>query len=306
MSNRRRKRRLESRANEQSRERLVRIMSMLCCDVWLIRPDRHAVLTNIASAHAAGGMAEEEQHAQAAALPPNPAPRAYEMEGTTAIIPIDGVLARKFSNVLQTSGITSTDIFQELVEDAAEDPGVEAIVLNVDSPGGYAMGIPEAARAVADARKTKPVIAYADGMMGSGAYWIASQADGIYATPSAQVGSIGAYIAFLDSSRAAELAGLKVDVFRSGRFKGMGLPGTALTDEHRAVLQADVDKTAGQFREAVAAGRRKVSDDSMQGLSYDAADALARNLIDRIGTLDDALKEATAMGERAKRRKATT
>jgi ClpP class serine protease len=103
--------------------------------------------------------------------------------------------------------------------------------LDIDSPGGTVAGTPELAAAVSALDQKKPVYAFSSGLMASAAYWIASQARAIYATPSAQVGSIGVVQAVVDRSAAINAAGIKVEVFSVGKYKAMGAPGTPLTDD---------------------------------------------------------------------------
>lgn len=280
--------------------RLVRVLTALCCDVWLLPPAVHATLTDIARRHAEGGEAERAQHEIAAAMKANPGKRQFDVadtpDGAVAVIPVEGIIGRKFSSMLYDSGVTSVDVLQRMIGVAADDEQVAGIVLSTDSPGGYTAGVPEAAEAIRAAAQRKPVIAYADGLMGSAAYWLGSQASAIYATPSAEVGSVGAYIALLDRTREMEMSGLRVDLFRSGKHKGMGYPGTILSDEQRAMLQARVDATGAQFRAAVRDGRsRPISDDVMQGQSFGAAAALANGLVDSVGTLDAAIRDAAKL-----------
>jgi protease-4 len=205
------------------------------------------------------------------------------------------VIGRKFSNSLYSSGVTSIDVFQRLVKIAAEDDQVSAIVLTIDSPGGVAMGTPEAAESVRRASTVKPVLAYVDGLCCSAAYWIASQAHAIYAMPSAEVGSIGAYMAVMDVTRAAEMEGIRVEMFKSGKHKGMGYPGTSLTDEQRDMLRAQVMDIAGKFKASVRAGREQdIDDDAMQGQSFSVEAGLKLGLIDQVGTFDEVVRDALA------------
>jgi protease-4 len=181
---------------------------------------------------------------------------------------------------------------------AVDDAEVKAVMLAFDSPGGAVTGVPEAAAAVARGAERKPVIAYADGQMCSAAYYIASQASQIYAMPSAQVGSIGVYLALLDYSRAAEMQGIKVEMFKSGKHKGMGQPGTTLTDEQRAMLQGRVDALGTEFRATVTAGRmRDIDPGVMQGQSFSAKEGMACGLIDGVCSFDEALSDAEYAGK---------
>lgn len=254
----------------------------------------HRTLSEIATAHAFGGEREALQHMAAASMPEKQPARQYSVQDGVAVITAEGVIGRKFSNALQSSGVVSVDVLSRLVTQAAADNSAQAIMLCLDSPGGTVSGIVEAAGAIRDARAVKPVVAYADGRMQSAAYWLASQADVIYATPSASVGSIGVYAAFLDRTRQAEMEGVKVELFKSGKFKGMGIPGTSLTDEQRHMMQAEVDKLGSQFRAIVRDGRkpRSIADEVMQGQSFSVTDALANGLIDGVVTLGQAIRDA--------------
>jgi signal peptide peptidase SppA len=293
--------------------RLVRVLTALACEPWLLSPSMHKQLTDIAKAHAFGGMAERLQHEKAAAMPANPAPTRYSLVdvceedtngkptgaklGTVAVIPITDVIGRKFSSCLYSSGVTSIDVFQRLVKTAAEDDAVLAILITIDSPGGVAMGTPEAAESVRRACESKPVMAYADGLVCSAAYWIASQCCAVYAMPSAQVGCIGAYMAMTDVSRALEMEGIHVELFKSGKHKGMGYPGTSLTDEQRDMLRSQVMQIAGTFKTAVRTGRGKqIADEAMQGQTFDVDQAKALGLIDQISDFDTAVRDAAKLG----------
>ena len=124
-------------------------------------------------------------------------------EGTTAVISIRGVLMKSVPRWMSWWGIEATS-YQELKEDietAAKDKRVESIVLEIESPGGQVSGIHDAADAIFEARKAKPVQAYVDDLCASGAYWLASQADEIVASRDAMVGSIGVYSVYVDSSK---------------------------------------------------------------------------------------------------------
>jgi ClpP class serine protease len=76
------------------------------------------------------------------------------------------------------------------VRELSGNPGVDAIVLDVESPDGSVYGVDELAQAIFDARTAKPIVAIANSCAASAAYWVASQADELYAAPGAGVGSI--------------------------------------------------------------------------------------------------------------------
>jgi signal peptide peptidase SppA len=155
------------------------------------------------------------------------------------------------------------------------------VLLDIDSPGGSVTGVPELAARIKAVADERPVFAFTDGMMCSAAYWLASQTDAIYATKTADVGSIGVYMAILDEARAYEMAGVKVELFKAGRLKGMGMPGTSLTEEAREHLQSEVDDIYQWFTSDVRS-KRDVSAEVMQGQSFMAEAAARHELIDMV------------------------
>lgn len=201
------------------------------------------------------------------------------VEDGVATILIHGPLMRQpdlFSVLL--FGATDMNDVAAAIHEAVERNDVVAILLDIDSPGGTVNGTPELAQAVADAAHTKRVHAYTEGQMCSAAYWIAAQADAIYATPSARVGSIGVLLPFIDSSEKFRAEGLKVEVFAAGKFKGIGTPGVALSEDQRSLLQSDIEEIAVDFKAAVLARGRKIPEQAMEGQSFSARMAQRYNL----------------------------
>jgi signal peptide peptidase SppA len=201
------------------------------------------------------------------------------VEDGVATILIHGPLMRQpdlFSVLL--FGATDMNDVAAAIHEAVERTDVVAILLDIDSPGGTVNGTPELAQAVADATRTKRVHAYTEGQMCSAAYWIAAQADAIYATPSARVGSIGVLLPFIDSSEQFRAEGLKVEVFAAGKFKGIGTPGVALSEDQRSLLQSDIEEIAVDFKAAVLARGRKIPEQAMEGQSFSARMAQRYNL----------------------------
>jgi protease-4 len=134
--------------------------------------------------------------------------------------------------------------------------------------------------------------------MCSAAYWLAAPADAIVVGATSCIGSIGVYTVFMDTTRYYENAGVEVELIKAGRLKGIGVDGTKLSDEGRAFLQERVAKVYEQFTGAVRSHRGpQVSDDTMQGQYFDGAEAVARGLADRIGTIGDAISLAGEMAQ---------
>jgi hypothetical protein len=212
------------------------------------------------------------------------------VENGIASVRVHGPLMRQpdlFSVLL--FGATDMDQVAAAIGEAAGREDVNALLLDIDSPGGTVNGTPELGQAVADASKRKTVYAFSAGQMCSAAYWIASQADAIYATPSARVGSIGVLLPFVDSTEKLRDQGLKVEVFAAGKFKAMGTPGVSLTDEQRELIQSDIEEIAADFKAAVLARGRRIPDEAMEGQTFSARKAQRFNLAGMVKSRDEVL-----------------
>jgi protease-4 len=203
------------------------------------------------------------------------------------VLEVNGVLAyRPDLGALAWDGVEDSAEVIRAFRALEAHPAVAAIVLNVNSPGGFAVGGAELADAVF--RSAKPTVAWAGGLMCSLAYWIGSQADTVLAARSAQVGSIGAYLSVVDVSRMLESAGVQVRVFRNaeGTFKGAGLPGAPISDEHAAEFTRGAQRAFDTFRADVLRARPGVGAEAMRGQVFDGGQARDRGLVDALGDLD--------------------
>lgn len=208
--------------------------------------------------------------------------------GTVAVISIYGtILPRPVLDISGGGGASLTQ-FMSYLAAADSDPSVKAIVLDIDSPGGSVFMLAEAAAAIAGA--SKPVVAVANTMAGSAAYYLASQADEIVASPSALVGSIGTLARHVDESRALEMEGLKVTLVSAGANKTDGNPYEPLSESALSTMLEMVNEYYDQFVNAVAVGRgiapEEVIANYSGGKMYTAERALSAGMVDRIETLD--------------------
>ena len=202
-----------------------------------------------------------------------------------ANIPVSGTLVKSGAADLRYWGMDATgyDEIGAALNAAQADKSVHAIVLSISSPGGQVDGC----QALADAvlASGKPVVAQVSDMCASAAYWIASQCNSITANRTAMVGSIGVYTVARDYSRMMENAGIKTHLISSGGVKGMGAPGTQVTDEQLAETQKMIDGVCSHFIDSIALGRgvdapqiRALAD----GRIYLAASAQSIGLIDAV------------------------
>ncbi len=191
-----------------------------------------------------------------------------------------------------------------MVRKAREDGQIKAIVLRVNSPGGSAYGAELVRRELALARKAgKPVVVSMGDVAASGGYWIATAADEVIADPATITGSIGV-IALLPSGQDA-LAKLGVHTGGIGTtwLTGGYDPRRGLDPRYAQLVQASIDHVYADFTRHVAEARKTTPeqiDAVAQGRVWTGADALARGLVDRMGSFEDALNAAARRGKLGK------
>lgn len=230
--------------------------------------------------------------------PPQEKQKAYKLQGAAAVIQVYGTITPRPSLFSSWSGGTSAEGIGRAVEQAAADPQAEAIVLDIDSPGGSVFGLPEAAGKILAARKSKPIYAVANHVAASAAYWIATQAHTIAVTPAGQVGSVGVLWAHTDVSAFEEKIGYKTTYITAGQFKAEGASEFPLSEEARAERQRVVNEYYGMFTAAVVKGRgvkaERVEKDFGQGRMRLAAEAVELRMADRVATLEQIVAEVNA------------
>lgn len=214
-----------------------------------------------------------------------------------AIVPVIGELTNRGAYLGASSGLVSYEGLRQQLRNAASDPNVRGIVLDIDSPGGMASGMNETADLVRAIAQEKPVIAVANSLVASAAYGIASGATKIVATQSSQLGSIG--VIYIHADRSQELAkrGIKVTIIHAGAHKADGNSFMPLPESVRADIQARVDKVYSAFIATVLAGRPQLTERQVRDTEarvYMGSDAVEAGLADEVGTFDGAVAEVEA------------
>jgi len=216
------------------------------------------------------------------------APKPYVVDGI-GIIPVVGVIGKGLSPLEKMMGAVDINDLSDQVDAMAADPAVEKIAFQVSSPGGTVTGVEELANKIRNLGK--PTMAYTDSEMASAAYWISSASDKVTASPSSTVGSIGVYMAIPDYSEAAKMAGIKMVVIKSGKFKGAGIEGTSLDEGQMSNLQDGVDTIHAEFKEAVNMKRKMVKAEAMEGQVFSGKQAAAQGLVTGLAdSFNDALR----------------
>jgi protease-4 len=172
---------------------------------------------------------------------------------------------------------------------------IKAVVLRVDSPGGVVAPSQEIYEEVRKFAAKKKIIVSMGSLAASGGYYISAPATLIYANPGTITASIGVLIKLSNIEALMDKIGIKSTVVKTGKFKDAGSPVRELTAEDRAMFQSVIDSTHNQFIRAVAAGRKLPEDEVRRiadGRVLSGEQALELKLVDRLGTLQDAIEEA--------------
>ncbi len=201
--------------------------------------------------------------------------------------------------VASTPGEGSQIVGSKVVEDLdrlASDDNVKAVVLRINSGGGSAYASEQMWRAIQLLKKKKPVVVSMSGMAASGGYYMSCGADYIIAEPTTLTGSIGIFGMIPDASGLlTEKLGLHFDMVKTNAASDFGAMGRGFNAQEAAAMQAYVNNGYRQFLSRVAAGRKMKAEDVdkiAQGRVWTGRQALGIKLVDRLGTLDDAIAEA--------------
>lgn len=232
-----------------------------------------------------------QEHPALAQLRQSSEPQAEVVDGV-AVLPIRGALMQTPSVWELASGeVEDTGSVTKAIRNLTTARDTKAVVLDLSTPGGMVPGGLELADAVESAARVKPVVAWTGSQAASLGYLIASQADAIMASRSAEVGSIGTVATILDASEMAEKMGVKVHTFVSGDLKRL----TPMNEERAAHVQARVDAAFAEFKRMVLAKRPGIQESAMRGQMFVAPDALQSGLIDAIGSREDAVTLAGSL-----------
>lgn len=229
----------------------------------------------------------------------------YQRQGTVAVLPVMGTIAKRLNMLSEFSGGFSIERWQRAFREAVNDPDVKSILLQVDSPGGSVYGVQELADEIYEARSRKYIVAHADDLAASAAYWLGSAANEFVVTPSGEVGSIGVIAMHVDYSEALASEGIKVSFITAGENKAEGNAYEPLPEDARAFMQSRVNDYYQAFLKTVARGRGKsvadVEKNFGQGRVFGADRAKSVGMVDRIATLADTIDRLQTRSRPARR-----
>jgi protease-4 len=238
---------------------------------------------------------------------PDPSPLRPQSWGgrRVAVVLVDGAIADGPSQSfpLGFGVVAGSDTLVAALDECRRDPGIGAVVLRVNSPGGSAFASDVIARSIQQVRKAgKPVIVSMGDVAASGGYYIAAPADAIYAQPSTTTGSIGIFAYKADVKKLAETLGVTVETFQRGQHADFFSPYRPWTPDELKLAAEKIKHFYDLFLETVAQGRKArgmtvaKANELGRGHIWTGAQALALGLVDTLGGLAPAIDQATRLG----------
>ncbi len=210
--------------------------------------------------------------------------------GNVAVVPIKGTLSSDKSSDLLEKDSTSADTIIDWIKDANKNAQTKAIILDIDSPGGSPVATDEIARAVKESNKT--VVAVIREAGASGAFWVATAADYIFANRMSTTGSIGVVGSYLEFAGLLQNYNVTYRRLIAGQYKDAGSRWKEMTPEEQNLYQKLLNQVHADFVQEVAANRKlpieKVKEIA-HGFVLTGQEAKELGLVDALGNKDDAV-----------------
>lgn len=247
------------------------------------------------------GVTDDEGHAEMIGLgryvEDVKASLSLELEGLSliAIVPVEGTIVPGDSE----EGMAGSDTITGYIDRVLEADDLAAVVLRVNSPGGSVFASDLIRRKLAEVRAAEiPVVVSMGSVAASGGYWIAAEADEIWALPTTITGSIGAFSAFPTIEGVIDYIGVKVDGLGTTPLAGAASLNRGLSPEMSNIVQALSYGAYEDFIELVATGRNMSDADVREiaeGIVWIGADAAEIGLVDQLGGLQEAVESAASL-----------
>ena len=209
-------------------------------------------------------------------------------ECNIAVFPVEGAIL-PFYGIGDFDLITTPETVEAFMLAAEQQPGIEGVLIEINSPGGT----PVASERIAERLRSSslPVVGLAGDIAASGGYMVAAATDHLVASPMSDVGSIGVNMSYVEESEKNEEEGLTYVQLTTGKFKDAGSPNRPITEEERERFQADLDVVHNHFVDLVAKYRdldRDAVAALADGSSMPGLRALDAGLVDSLGGRDKA------------------
>ena len=168
---------------------------------------------------------------------------------------VDGNIHANLQKIELTGPIMDVSKVLEDIQKAKEDKNIKGVLFIVDSPGGSVAPSVEVAYAIKELKETKPVVAYASGVIASGSYYASIWANQIIANPGSMVGSIGVIMQGVNTEELMKKIGVSTQTVKAGKYKESGTPTRKWFDYEEKQLQSVIDDTYNMFISDVASAR---------------------------------------------------
>ncbi|ARK96160.1 S49 family peptidase [Burkholderia pseudomallei] len=267
---------------------------------WAIMPERLSAFAGVIARWSLGAVADVDTmtavQTDSATVAARRGASARAGNGSIAVLPMYGVVTQRgnMADDISGPGSMSTQMFAQALRSALADDSVDAVLIDIDSPGGSVYGVQELADEIYQARGQKPVVTIANSLAASAAYWLGSAASEFYVTPGGEVGSIGVWSAHEDWSKALADAGVTTTLISAGKYKTEGNPYGPLSADAQSFMQSRVDDYYGAFTKAVARNRgvpvATVREGMGQGRVLGAQAAKEAGMVDDIAAFDDVIR----------------
>lgn len=225
-----------------------------------------------------------------------------DIQGTKAILNIQGSLVNADSwwHKYAPGEVTSYAAIKGAVSQLIQNADIKDVVVNVSSGGGSFSGLSSAGKALNTLSKTKKVVGYTGDLAASAGMWLLSSAGKVYASETAELGSIGVIAMYQDMSKLLEEDGVRVHVVKAGEYKDYGSPFKEFSEEELGYLQSRVDQAYKFFVKHIASNRKLSMKDSgkwAEAQMFFASEAKAVGLIDEVADFEDIQTKSTSRTE---------
>ena len=216
----------------------------------------------------------------------------YEVEGSTAVVPVYGKMFPRSNMMTQLSGGVSTRKLSKTFDEIEDREDLNRMLMVFDSPGGSVQGLTNAARKVR--QMDTETVTFAEGLMASAAYFVGSAADQVIASPDSMVGAIGSVATIVSYADKYEEEGIQVEVVRSAEKKAKPNPSEPIDEDSVKEVQRLVNSAHNQFVSQVAINRN-LSEETVNtmadGSVISGSEAEDTEFVDNVETIGEVMAE---------------
>jgi ClpP class serine protease len=203
----------------------------------------------------------------------------YDAAEGVRVVPVYGSIGYKVSALEKSCGVCDIGDMCENIESAVNDPTVNTIVMDFNSPGGEVTYLKEASQRIMEAGKKKNIVGYTDTMACSAAQWLMAACNERYATRTADLGSVGVIVRLFDTTEMYKKEGIEVIQLASGDLKGIGFDGVDVKEIHKKYMQEEVNKLGNDFRSWMKS-RMNMEDEDMRGQTLSGEHMASKGYLD--------------------------